>query len=164
MTFTYFDVHQKTQKMDVSAFVARTTELLQLERTAEIAEAQAFQANVSLTVLEARGVALHRLRLVSLATAMYGRSLVVLATKRHGLVTDCPLPATKLSPGSIVDLRRSKPGGGAAETLASGVVTRLAATQITVWRCVFFLSSRFFHFFFPSSTHSLPTRGSELTQ
>ncbi|XP_071796119.1 DNA-binding protein SMUBP-2-like [Asterias amurensis] len=116
--------------MAVRNFVQKHTELLSLEREAEIAETSALIENTPLKELQRRGVCLLKLHLVNQSTGLYGRTLVKFApNKGHG---DGNLPAHNLNPGDIVGVGQSHGGGASSTDDPSGIVSKVTQVAITV--------------------------------
>lgn len=115
--------------MEVERFVTNTIELLQEEREAEIEETRLWQENVSLKDLQSTGVCLLKLQIGSQSTGLYGRSLLVLESRKH---TGCSiLPSNSFGPGDIVGLYDAS-GCSLSSQIGTGVVTRISQTTITV--------------------------------
>ena len=106
------------------ALLDRFKECLALEREAERAECDALQEALPAKELERRGIALHKLRILSVETALFGRASVTLQ-----LSGGRPLPPTKLSPGAMVALR---PAAAAAAAASTCTVTAVRAASLTV--------------------------------
>ena len=97
---------------------------LALEREAERGECDTLQESLPAKELERRGIALHRLRILSTETALFGRASITMQ-----LSGGRPLPPTKLSPGAMVSLR---PAAAAAAAASTCTVTAVRATSLTV--------------------------------
>lgn len=106
------------------ALLTRFHECLALERDAERAEVDALHESLPAKELERRGLALHKLRILSTETALFGRASITLQ-----LSGARPLPATKLSPGAMVSLR---PSAAAASAASTCTITAVRATSVTV--------------------------------
>ena len=106
------------------ALLTRFHECLALERDAERAEVDALHESLPARELERRGLALHKLRILSTETALFGRASITLQ-----LSGARPLPATKLSPGAMVSLR---PSAAAASAASTCTITAVRATSVTV--------------------------------
>eukprot|EP00887_Chlorella_sp_A99_P002446 scaffold10.g2446.t1 len=102
--------------------------LLELERAAEVAQAEEALSGCSPAAAAARGRALLNLRLTEAEGGLLGRTLLTLGSGSD------PLPAHKFAPHDIVRLRPSKSPADAAAgpALAEGVVYRVADSQIIV--------------------------------
>lgn len=123
---------QGTLSESVQAFIQLQTELLKLERAAEMEENARLTENAALTVLERRGIALIRMGVLSTKTGMYGRTVISFVSSRGGAPQDnsMPLPATKIRSGDILSVNST--GGGGLKVLGSGVVSRLTRTTVSV--------------------------------
>ena len=99
-------------------------ECLALEREAERAECNAVADTLTPAEQQRRGMALHKLRIASIETVLFGRVQLTLQ-----LSGGRPLPPTKLSGGALVALR---PATTLAAGAASGTVTALRASSISV--------------------------------
>ena len=108
------------------ALLTRFHECLALERDAERAEVDALHESLPARELERRGLALHKLRILSTETALFGRASITLQ-----LSGARPLPATKLSPGAMVSLR---PSAAAASAASTCTITAVRATSVRVVR------------------------------
>ncbi|MBM4063456.1 MAG: IGHMBP2 family helicase [Planctomycetes bacterium] len=89
--------------MDRPAFAAAQQRLLQLERQAEIAEAERILRTRSDAELQARGTTLLRLQVADLEPGFGGRLHAVLQPSRAG-----PLPAHRFGPGDVVAVREAR--------------------------------------------------------
>ncbi|KAL4856486.1 DNA-binding protein SMUBP-2 [Chlorella vulgaris] len=112
-------------QLSVDDFVARLLPLLEMEREAEVAQAEETMAVGGPALAAARGRALLNLRLTDAEGGLLGRTLLTLGGGSQ------PLPPHKLSPHDIVRLRPSK-GDGAGPALAEGVVYRVKDAAITL--------------------------------
>ena len=110
----------------MAALVERTIECLSLEREAERLECCALADTLSIAEAQRRGVALHKLRIASQETALFGRVMLTLQ-----LPAGRPLPPTKLTSGAMVALRPAS-GAVAAADATVCTVTALRATSISV--------------------------------
>ncbi|XP_022094082.1 DNA-binding protein SMUBP-2-like [Acanthaster planci] len=116
--------------MAVREFIKKQSELLALEREAEIAETSALAENVPLKELQRRGVCLLKLHPASQSTGLYGRTLVTFAPRKgHG---DGTLPTHNISSGDIVGVSPSHGGGASSTEDPSGIVSRVTQSSITV--------------------------------
>ncbi|KAK1784903.1 hypothetical protein P4O66_018343 [Electrophorus voltai] len=115
--------------MEVESFVAKTFELLQEEREAEVEETRAWQKNLSLKNLQQKGVCLQKLNVGSQRTGMHGRLLVVFEPRKS--IGPSFLPSNSFGPGDIVGIYESE-GCAQASQICSGVVTRVMQTSVTV--------------------------------
>ena len=106
------------------ALLARFHECLALERQAARAEVDALHESLPAKELERRGLALHRLRILSTETALFGRAQLTLQ-----LSGARPLPPTRLSPGAMATLR---PAAAAAAAGSTCTITALRASTLTV--------------------------------
>lgn len=111
------------------AFIAQMLPLLEMEREAEVAQAEEALAAGSPESAAAKGRALLNLRLTDAEGGLLGRTLLTLVNNKGGGTE--PLPAHKLSPHDIVRLRPSK-GEGSGPPLAEGVVYRVRDAAITI--------------------------------
>jgi superfamily I DNA and/or RNA helicase len=109
--------------MDRRQFAQEHSRLLQLERQAEIAEAERLLRTRSDAELQARGVSLQRLEVVDLEPGFGGRLHVILRPSRTP-----ELPAHRFGPGDVVALRENRDD----RPLCSGVVVRVRRDQVTV--------------------------------
>jgi ATP-dependent RNA/DNA helicase IGHMBP2 len=110
--------------MDGEARLATALECLGLERDAERLECDAVADTLSAAEQARRGLALHKLRVEAVETALFGRVMITM----H-LSGGRPLPQTKLSTGAMVALR---PSAMQAAGAATGTVTALRGTTISV--------------------------------
>ena len=108
--------------MDRRAFAAEHLRLLQLERDAEIAEAERVLHTRSDAELQARGTSLLRLEVVDLEPGFGGRLHAILRPSRGSL------PAHRFGPGDVVALRVAKE----ERPLCTGVFVRARGDQLTV--------------------------------
>ncbi|MEZ5966630.1 MAG: IGHMBP2 family helicase [Planctomycetota bacterium] len=108
----------------LDAFVALHTELLDLERRAEIDSVRVALASLADVELERRGLTLRRLVVADQETGAGGRTLLVLASSRGA-----DLPANRFGPGDTVTLR---PNDDKNAEGTSGVVVRVRAASLTV--------------------------------
>lgn len=118
--------------VSVDDFVEQVLPLLELERAAEVAQAEEALSGCSPAAAAARGRALLNLQLTEAEGGLLGRTLLTLVNNK-GSGSD-PLPAHKFAPHDIVRLRPSKSPADAAAgpALAEGVVYRVADSQIIV--------------------------------
>ncbi len=108
--------------MDRRAFATEHLRLLQVERQAEIAEAERLLRTRSDADLLARGIALVRLEVVDLEPGFGGRLHVILRPSRG------ELPAHRFGPGDVVALRENKDD----RPLGTGVFVRARGDQLTI--------------------------------
>lgn len=99
-------------------------ECLDLEREAEREECNALADSLSPAEQQRRGTAMHRLKVLSVETVLFGRVQLTLQ-----LSGGRQLPPTKLTNGALVALR---PASVLAAGAATGTVTALRATSISV--------------------------------
>ncbi|KAL1524177.1 hypothetical protein AB1Y20_019086 [Prymnesium parvum] len=97
---------------------------LALEREAERLESLALHESMGPLALQRSGLALHRLHLASIESALYGRTLLTLR-----LSSSRPLPPSKLTPGAMVSLRAA---GAPAASGLTGTVATLRESEIRV--------------------------------
>ncbi len=109
---------------DRREFAAHHRRLLQLERAAEVAEAERVLATCTDQELVARGATLLRLEVVDLAPGFGGRLHATLRPSRGG-----DLPPHRFGPGDLVALRR---GRDDPEAAARAVVVRARRADIIV--------------------------------
>jgi ATP-dependent RNA/DNA helicase IGHMBP2 len=109
--------------MDRRAFALDHLRLLQLEREAEIAEAQRLLRTRSDADLVARGISLVRLEVADLEPGFGGRLHAILRPSRGG-----ELPSHKFGPGDVVALRENKDD----RALGTGVFVRARADSVTI--------------------------------
>jgi ATP-dependent RNA/DNA helicase IGHMBP2 len=109
--------------MDRRQFAAEHARLLQVERQAEIEEAERLLRQRSDAELLARGVSLQRLEVADLEPGFGGRLHAVLKPSRTP-----ELPAHRFGPGDVVALRQNRD----ERPLCSGVVVRVRRDQLTV--------------------------------
>ncbi|KAI7837886.1 hypothetical protein COHA_008373 [Chlorella ohadii] len=121
--------------ISVEEFIARVLPLLDMERDAEVAQAEEALAAGSPERAAAKGRALLNLRLTDAEGGLLGRTLLTLVNNKAGAGVagggSEPLPPHKLSPHDIVRLRPSK-GDASGPPLAEGVVYRVRDSAITV--------------------------------
>ena len=103
---------------------ADTLECLSFEREAEKQECLNLHEAMGPHALQQSGLALHRLRVASLESALFGRTLLTLQ-----LTGSRPLPPTKLTGGAMVAMR---PAAAPATSSITGTVTALRETEILV--------------------------------
>jgi ATP-dependent RNA/DNA helicase IGHMBP2 len=108
--------------VDRRAFASEHQRLLQLERQAEIDEAERLLHTRSDADLQARGIALTRLEVADLEPGFGGRLHVILRPSRG------ELPAHRFGPGDVVALRVGKDD----RPLCTGVFVRARGDQLTV--------------------------------
>lgn len=108
--------------MDRRTFAAEHLRLLQVERQAEIAEAERLLLQRSDAELQARGTALLRLEVADLEPGFGGRLHAVLRPSRG------ELPAHRFGPGDVVAVREQKD----QRPLCTGVFVRGRADSVTV--------------------------------
>jgi ATP-dependent RNA/DNA helicase IGHMBP2 len=109
--------------VDRAAFVDTQLNLLRLERTAEIAEAERLLKNRTDAELTARGTTLLRLEIADLEPGFGGRLHAVLRPSRGG-----GLPAHRFGPGDVVAVRTSRE----QEPVTTAVVVRARADTLTI--------------------------------
>ena len=109
--------------VDRRPFAAEHLRLLQIERQAEIAEAERLLRARSDAELQARGISLLRLEVADLEPGFGGRLHAVLRPSRQET-----LPSHRFGPGDVVALR----AGRDEPTLCTGVLVRARADQVTV--------------------------------
>ena len=107
-----------------SALLQTSLECLSLEREAERDECLAMHEALGAHALQQRGLALHRLRLLSVESGLFGRTLLTLQ-----LPAARALPPTKFSSGAMVALR---PASASAAGAVTGTVTALKETAVCV--------------------------------
>ncbi|GLC34608.1 hypothetical protein PLESTM_000216800 [Pleodorina starrii] len=115
----------------VEAFVELSRRLIDMEREAEIAQAEAETSLCSPEAAQARGRALLNLRVDDVEGGLLGRTLLTLiSNKGYGAGGAAPeLPPHKFGPHDVVALRPSRgPADGAP--LVSGVIYRVRETAI----------------------------------
>ena len=110
--------------VDRREFAAHHRRLLQLERAAEVAEAERVLATCTDQELVARGATLLRLEVADLAPGFGGRLHATLRPSRGG-----DLPPHRFGPGDLVALRR---GRDDPEAAARAVVVRARRADIIV--------------------------------
>ncbi|KAL4440242.1 hypothetical protein ABPG75_003243 [Micractinium tetrahymenae] len=110
-------------------FIAWVMPLLEMEREAEVAQAEEALSAGSPESAAAKGRALLNLRLADAEGGLLGRTLLTLVNNKGG--GSEPLPPHKFSPHDIVRLRPSK-GDGSGPPLAEGVVYRVRDSAMTV--------------------------------
>ncbi|PRW39069.1 DNA-binding SMUBP-2 isoform B [Chlorella sorokiniana] len=115
--------------ISVEEFIAKVLPLLEMEREAEVAQAEEALAAGSPESAAAKGRALLNLRLTDAEGGLLGRTLLTLVNNKGGGTE--PLPPHKMSPHDIVRLRPSK-GDASGPPLAEGVVYRVRDNAITV--------------------------------
>ncbi|XP_064609271.1 DNA-binding protein SMUBP-2-like [Liolophura sinensis] len=112
--------------MAVEKFVAKTLELLEIERDAEIEETRVLHENLPAKELQRRGVCLLKLRIAERRTGLYGRSIVTFEPHVSGQ----ELPSHTLSPGDIVSLSLTSCEKG--EVIASGIISKVWQAALSV--------------------------------
>ncbi|KAF7654221.1 hypothetical protein LDENG_00072190 [Lucifuga dentata] len=115
--------------MAIEQFVAKTLELLQEEREAEVEENRIWQENISLKDLQSKGVCLLKLQIGSQSTGLYGRTVVILEPRKHLGVSS--LPSNSFGPGDIVGLYDTGECSAASQ-IGTGIVTRVSQASISV--------------------------------
>ena len=115
---------QENSSGDAETMLDVTLECLSLEREAERVECNAVADKLSPSEQQRRGMALNRLKVLSVETVLFGRVQLTLQ-----LPGGRQLPPTKLTNGALVALR---PSGALAATAATGTVTALHAASISV--------------------------------
>ncbi|XP_078452956.1 DNA-binding protein SMUBP-2 isoform X2 [Lampetra planeri] len=115
--------------VSMESFILKWQELLKEEREAEIEQAKSWQQGVPLKELQRRGICLLRLHLCNRRTGLYGRQLLKFGAR--GGAPDSKLPSNDFGPGDIVGLYEGA-CDAVEEQLASGVVTRVSASAVTV--------------------------------
>ncbi|KAM8861024.1 DNA-binding protein SMUBP-2 [Synchiropus picturatus] len=115
--------------MAVEQFVAKTLELLQEEREAEIEETRVWQENISPKELQNKGVCLLKLHVGSQSTGMYGRTVVLFEPRKHLGFTS--LSSNSFGPGDIVGLYDTG-DFKATSQISTGIVTRVTQVSISV--------------------------------
>src|SRR5688572_29411017 len=108
--------------MDRRAFATEHLRLLQIERQAEIAEAERLLRTRSDADLLARGIALTRLEVADLEPGFGGRLHAILRPSRGSL------PGHRFGPGDVVALREGKDD----KPLCTGVFVRARGDQLTI--------------------------------
>ena len=103
-------------------FVSVQSELLELERKAELEQSEQLLQDISDKDLEKRGIGINKLSLSGTALGLFGKSVVKLCKWKNG-VGAWPLPANNLSGGDIVGMSPS----GSSEQIASGIITKIGS-------------------------------------
>ena len=117
---------------DLSGFVARTLDLLELERAAEVSAAEEILKGLSPAAAQRRGRAMLGLTATDVRGGLLGQTVITLElAKRIDQSHPTPLPPHRLSPHDVVCLRPNK-ATSEGEPLASGVVYRIRDAQIEV--------------------------------
>ncbi len=114
----------------IERFVEKSLRLLELERQAEIEEAERRQAGFSAHELEKRGWCLARLKIVDQFTGPGGRAALALEPSRG-----VDLPAHRFQPGDLVSARSlhaAAPARSQAASQATAVVYRLTRRRIVL--------------------------------
>ena len=109
--------------MDRRPFATEQLRLLQLERQAEIAEAERLLHARSDAQLQARGITLLRLEVVDLEPGFGGRLHAILRPSRGD-----GLPAHRFGPGDVVAVRANRD----ERPLCTGVFVRARGDQVTI--------------------------------
>ncbi len=109
--------------MDRRLFATEHRRLLQLERDAEIAEAERLLHARSDAELQARGTTLLRLEVVDLEPGFGGRLHAILRPSRSD-----GLPSHRFGPGDVVAIRQNRDD----KPLCTGVFVRARSDQLTV--------------------------------
>ena len=115
--------------ISLDKFVALQSELLGLEREAELEQAEQLVANINDKDLEKRGIGLTKLSIGGKTVGLFGKTVLHLVKWRGGV----ELPANNLSTGDIVGLSPSS--GAAASTeqqIASGIITKIGPESVSV--------------------------------
>jgi len=113
--------------VDAAEFAARMAPLVEMEKDAEVEQAQEMAGQVSLAFAQSKGFVLANLKCVGVEGGLLGRSLIkMVGNKNNG---QDPLPASKMSPSDVVEIRQHK-GDGAP--IVEGVVFRMDDSSITV--------------------------------
>mmetsp|Transcript_9656 Transcript_9656/g.35382 ORF Transcript_9656/g.35382 Transcript_9656/m.35382 type:complete len:730 (+) Transcript_9656:147-2336(+) len=115
----------KDHAVDLGSFVRATMPLLELEHEAELAEAGEAIKQLSSQSQQKRGIALNNLKCDDLQGGLLGKTLVQLVSAKVGDT----LPAHKMTPHDVVEIRKQK---GTGVCLAEAVVTRVQEKSITV--------------------------------
>ena len=108
----------------IESYVTQTLKLLDLERSAEIAESERLAQLLTPQELQRRGRCLLRLQILDTFSGLRGRMHLKL-----GIDRDTPLPAHRMGPGDVVSIQASGNSGGEAPT---GVVVRVRRDAVTV--------------------------------
>ncbi|EFJ52473.1 hypothetical protein VOLCADRAFT_79084 [Volvox carteri f. nagariensis] len=130
-------VRSETRAQDdpatVETFVELSRRLIDMEREAEIAQANAETSLCSPEAAQARGRALLNLRVDDVEVGLLGRTLLTLVSnKGYGAgAGTAELPPHKFGPHDVVALRPSR-GPSDAPPLVSGVIYRVRETAIIV--------------------------------
>ena len=119
------------KQIDIGQFVARMEELVELERQAEVSQAEESLTTATPEQAQSRGRALLNLRLEDAEGGLLGRTLLTLVRNKLGSAGEESLPPHKFTPHDIVRIRAAKSEPG-APVLAQGVVYRVKETSITV--------------------------------
>ncbi|GLI64102.1 hypothetical protein VaNZ11_007275 [Volvox africanus] len=126
-------VHNRDEPETVEAFVELNRRLIDMERAAEIEQANAETSLCSPEAAQSRGRALLNLRLDDVEGGLLGRTLITLVSNKGygagGALAD--LPPHKFGPHDVVALRPSR-GPADGPPLVSGVIYRIRETAIVI--------------------------------
>lgn len=118
--------------ISVSDFISSTLPLLEMEKNAEVAQAQEAVSGVRPEKAQARGRALLNLKLRDAEGGLLGRTLLTfMLNKGSGDSMSHPLPPHKFSPHDVVDIRANKADSN-GPALVGGLVYRVKEDCITV--------------------------------
>ncbi|KAL3144155.1 hypothetical protein ABBQ32_14187 [Trebouxia sp. C0010 RCD-2024] len=124
--------HHAHSTVSVSDFVSTTLPLLEMEKNAEVAQAQEAVSGVRPERVQARGRALLNLKLRDAEGGLLGRTLLTfILNKGSGDAVAHPLPPHKFSPHDVVDVRPNK-SDSSGPALVGGLVYRVKEDCITV--------------------------------
>ncbi|GIL45595.1 hypothetical protein Vafri_2803 [Volvox africanus] len=126
-------VHNQDEPATVEAFVELTRRLIDMERAAEIEQANVETSLCSPEAAQSRGRALLNLRLDDVEGGLLGRTLLTLVSNKGygagGALAD--LPPHKFGPHDVVALRPSR-GPVDGPPVVSGVIYRIRETSIVI--------------------------------
>eukprot|EP00826_Nyctotherus_ovalis_P013488 TRINITY_DN1365_c0_g5_i1.p1 TRINITY_DN1365_c0_g5~~TRINITY_DN1365_c0_g5_i1.p1 ORF type:complete len:253 (+),score=65.86 TRINITY_DN1365_c0_g5_i1:115-873(+) len=124
-------------RFSAGKFAAKQRKLLQLEYKAEEQEVASNRSLYTTKELEAKGIAINKLKLTETSSGLYGKLLIHLQSAKKRRATtedhtnDYVLPPTKLGPGDIVGIFPASEHL-ATDPLLSGVVYRINTKELTV--------------------------------
>ncbi|KAK9868471.1 hypothetical protein WJX84_007692 [Apatococcus fuscideae] len=111
------------RKLTPEQFVEQTLPLLELEKTAEIQQAEEAVSLGGIESAQAKGRVITNLRCSDAEGGLLGRTLLTLVSNKGGGTISSPLPPHRFGPHDVVALKPNKADPGAI-ALATGVVYR----------------------------------------
>ncbi|KAK9808936.1 hypothetical protein WJX72_006613 [[Myrmecia] bisecta] len=119
------------KQLSLEAFVAQTLPLLELEKDAEVAQAQEAVSQCKPETAQAKGRALLNLRCTDAEGGLLGRTLLTLASNKGAGTVPVSLPPHKFSPHDVVDLKPNK-ASPSDPAIVGGVVYRVKEEVIII--------------------------------